>query len=256
MAGMPGYHVNKGPFFYLDKMFDGTDAVAYTNALAALGPDLTPQGQRARDYLNSAAGQRFRDNPADPGDPNPKLKSHFDNDWLNAGPNWKTLFPAETLRAGLREAISVAVDNREDPKGPPLPMEFFWVCAQEKAFHVYYSISEFLGVGGNPNRKRVTVIVFTPIPEHGPGGGAPQGTKEQVPDKDLGAAEPIWVVKLKETYEDNFAKAGGQPGAGYPGAPAVVDREPSGPNDPPGKKPGWEIVSRQIYYEKHLGPGV
>src|SRR5262245_7543229 len=99
---MPGYHITKGPFAFLDQMFDGTNPGNYTAALAAIA---APGG------LLGAATARIG--------PGAQLTC-FQDDWLN-NPSWNQLKPQETLREGLTAAINAANANPANPK----PMEFF-----------------------------------------------------------------------------------------------------------------------------------
>lgn len=231
MGSMPGYHVNKGPFAYLDDKFDGVNVQAYNDALAVLQG---VAGQDARDRLLAATKARFPS--ANPGDANDKMREHFDTDWLGGTATWRSLRPAETLKAGLIAAIKAALEpTQQNPPGPPMPIEFFWVCAQEQAFQVYYSVGPVRAVGGGTVQS-MTVIVFTPIPEHGPAAKPDDGQKLRLNETDLMEPEPIWVIKLKGQYESS------PQGANYPGAITSLD---SGTNPP------WDVITRQIYYGHH-----
>ena len=186
MASMPGYHITKGPFGFLDRRFDGMNPANYTAALNSLTGTLL-----------AAAQNRF------PNDV-PKVQ-HFQNDWLGNGA-WNQLKPEETLREGLKAAINAALSpNPANPK----PMEFFWVCARERAFHVYYSTGP----------HQINVFIFTPPPVD------PLPLVAGV----LVHPENLFVVK-KEDWEDN-PPGSGYPGgfttlvAGSPGSPAIITRQ-------------------------------
>ena len=68
-------------------------------------------------------------------------------------------------------------------------MEVVWVCAQDDAFHVYYTES--------PNQ--VTVLVFTPIPDTGHVTG--QSRDPEFEDEPLVEPEDIWVVKQEDEWD-------------------------------------------------------
>ena len=205
MASMPGYNVSKGPFSNLDEWFDGTNPAVYTSALAMLAGS-----------LEAAAVARFGAAS--------KLVTHFKTHWLsddNNSNHWKKLQPEATLKAGLTAAIKKAQGN--DPSRPK-PMEFFWVCANEGEFNVYFS----------DGPHQVTVIVFTPPPLEA--NGNPKDDFEDVANLDH--AEQLWVVKPEDKYETQGS------GVYYPGPitqlvpvpPAVVP-----PGDPA------RIIERQIF---------
>jgi hypothetical protein len=69
-----------------------------------------------------------------------------------------------------------------------------WVCANEDEFQVY--ICE--------GPRQITVIVFTPPP--GEREGRRDHTREQLTED-----EPIWVVKRKESNDDEYTTRGGAP---------------------------------------------
>jgi hypothetical protein len=73
-------------------------------------------------------------------------------------------------------------------------LESLWVCANEGQFQVY--ICE--------GPRQVTVIVFTPPPEEGPGG------RREHTEADLTEDEPIWVVKRKDQSDDEYTDRGGR----------------------------------------------
>lgn len=201
MASMPGYHISKGPFDFLDGRFNGANPQNYIDALNRLaGP------------LLAAAQARF------PGDPK---VSHFQDDWLTSG-NWAPLKPEQTLQAGLSAAIKAAIGvapTAPIPVAAPAtarPMEFFWICAREQEFHVYY----FDGP------RQVTVFIFTPPPIQ-PGGGP-----NAVTPASLGTPEHLFVVK-KRDWEST------PPGQTYPGPITTMVAAP-GPGQP-------EIILREVY---------
>src|SRR5262249_39942048 len=110
VASMPGYHINKGPFAFLDDTFDGTNPGTYTAALAAIAGGLL-----------GAATTRLG--------PGTQLTC-FQNQWLG-NPGWNQFKPEATLQQGLTAAINAAL--APDPAHPK-PMEFFWICAREHTF--------------------------------------------------------------------------------------------------------------------------
>ena len=175
MGSMPGYNVSKGPFAFLDGMFDGRNPQAYKDAKTMLAGS-----------LKAAADARF--SPT-----NARVK-HFDDHWLNNGNHWKHLQPEETLKAGLTGAITKA--QGIDPDHPK-PIEFFWVCSRDNEFHVYYC----------EGAHQVTVIIFTPPPLDN--AGNPSG--DTVSLSKLTEPEPIWVVKARDTWE-TAAPGSGYPG--------------------------------------------
>lgn len=195
MASMPGYHVSKGPFAFLDQRFDGTNPANYQAALAALGGS-----------LQAAAAARFG-----AGD---QKTQHFQNDWLGGANRWNALKPEETLRAGLTQAITKALQTN-----PPKPMEFFWICALDRDFHVYFS----------DGPRQVNVFIFTPPPLDP--GGNPNSAAFTNPAT-LTTPENLFVVK-KRDWEDN------PPGSTYPGPITTLV-----PNTPP---PPASIIMREIF---------
>lgn len=198
---MPVYNVSKGPFAYLDAQL--TNNQAYVDAINKLG-----QG------LEAAAAGKF-------GAGSPKV-THFKDDWLSAmsgAYRWGHLGPEDTLRIGLEQAIGKALSVGK-------PMEFFWVCANENAFHVYYC----------DGPRQITVIIFTPPPLDRPDGGPDNPGK---PDRSklasrnqLEVHEPIWVVKREDPNPNGFD-------ATYP-SPITSRWAVAGP--PPG-----DVIERQIW---------
>jgi hypothetical protein len=173
MPSMPFYYVGKGPQFrVIDTEYAGDEAAymsAYDDALAVL------EGEHAMSFAEIA--QRHTDESSDPhGGLTGRDVEHFERHWL-AG--WWPQHPVEQLlRHGLIEAITVAKEAR-------LPLEGLWVCAEESeadAFHVY--------ICRGP--RQVTMIVYTPPP------------KEWVADDDLTEPEPIWVVKVRDEYDERM----------------------------------------------------
>jgi hypothetical protein len=196
MGSMPGYNVSKGPFAFLDGMFDGTNPSAYSDAKTMLaGP------------LKAAAEARFSAGNS--------VVTHFDDHWLTNGNHWQHLQPEETLKAGLTAAITKAQGG--DPTHPK-PMEFFWVCARDNEFHVYYC----------DGPRQVTVIILTPPPLDN--GGHPSG--DTVKLNKLTNPEPLWVVKAQDNWETT------PPGNGYPGPMTTLANV--GP-------PPTAIIQRRIY---------
>jgi len=203
MASMPGYHVSKGPFGFLDGMFNGTDPTAYTAALSML---------TGAAGLQAAAVARFGATDA--------RVQHFTNDWLGSGASsnhWGQLKPEDTLKQGLIRAITKA-----NATTPPKPMEFFWVCAQDRDFHVYYC----------DGTQHVTVIIFTPPPLDDQG-----KARFTVNLSALSAPTdpPLFVVKKQDCESTS-------PPDGYPSA-----INPLGPAAPP--PPNVQIIEREIMRE-------
>jgi hypothetical protein len=184
VGSMPTYHVSKGSEFkFLETELFGNSAFreTYDLALAALAdPDST-------ETLIAAAKYRHQQNPDDvsKGD----LK-HFRKHWLSSW--WSHLAVADTLRAGFIEAITHA-------RAAGKPMEVVWVCAQDDAFHVYYTES--------PNQ--VTVLVFTPIPDTGHVTG--KSRDREFEDEPLVEPEDIWVVKQEDEWDGAAYQALGGP---------------------------------------------
>ena len=184
MGSMPTYHVSKGSEFkYLEAELFGNSAFmeTYDLALAALAdPDSTAT-------LIAAANSRHEGNPDDVSTSDLK---HFTKHWLSGW--WSHLAVADTLRAGFVEAITHA-------QAAGKPMEVLWVCAQDDAFHFYYSES--------PNQ--VTVLVFTPAPDSGHvtgGSGDPEFDVELLVEP-----EDIWVVKQQDEWDGDVYQALGGP---------------------------------------------
>jgi hypothetical protein len=201
MASMPTYHVAKGPFRYLDELFDDPGSEEFARALAALS------GDDAGDTLRQAASTR---SGADTDQLSDDDVEHFGADWLYAW--WQEHAPADTLRAGLREAILHADRVKK-------PMEFLWVCVADDTFQVYFSESV----------AQVTVIILTPPPtEH---------THEH-----LSKAEPIWVVKLCDDHDDAYPKLGKR---GLIRPPETVASVAHGPA---WRRPNPRIIKQQLYH--------
>jgi hypothetical protein len=194
---MPGYHISKSPFAFLDQRFDGTNVGNYTAALTAIAGGLL-----------AAANARFPGNP-------PKVQ-HFHDHWLGGPGPWMQEEPEETLKEGLTAAIKTALGvspTQPLPTPPPTtakPMEFFWICAREHSFHVYF----FNGP------RQVSVFIFTPPPV------------DPIPVATMTGwnGENLFVVK-KEDWESN------PPGSNYPGPVTTL---------PPGSTTS-DIIFREIF---------
>ncbi len=215
MGSMPTYHVSKGSEFkYLETELFGNSAFmeTYDLALAALeDPDATTT-------LIAAANNRHAENPDDVSTTDLK---HFTKHWLSGW--WSHLAVADTLRAGFIEAITHA-------KSVGKPMEVLWVCAEDDAFHLYYSES--------PNQ--VTVLVFTPIPDTG---HVTAGSSDpEFDDEPLIAPEDIWVVKQKDEWDgDAYQELGGPNSVVSPAEQvATVTTERAGVGTP--------IIKQRLYH--------
>ncbi len=207
MASMPGYHVSKGPFRFLDGLFgDPSTPVGYANFTNALNA-LTLAGGSAEATMKAAAQARTI---IDPASLPQAATDHFGADWLGLGHGWKKYSPADVLRHGITEAITEAL------RPPVKPMEFFWVCAKDKEFQVYYS--------RGPNQ--VTVMILTPLPDP-PGGGSPHAAAP------LTTPENIWVVKKEEAFD-----------AAYPSPVGLTHLGPT----TDGVLPAAQVIKRQIYH--------
>lgn len=163
MPSMPYYFLGKGSQFgTLDAQFSGTEEelrATYDAALERIAGDDSIEELAARhvdgrssDGLTATDVRHFR--------------QHWLRDW------WQGKDVEAVLRAGFKEAITRARDAS-------LPIETFWVCANEDAFQVYI-------VEGT---RQITVVVFTPPPV------------EHVVDEELTALEPIHVVKVRDEYD-------------------------------------------------------
>ena len=201
MPSMPTYHVNKGSQFgFLDATLGGANFLdEYTGALSRL------QGGDPATVLNAAAHDRIAPNRLTQND-----FDHFVQDWLGGGGWWPRNAVPDTLRAGFTEAIKRARGAQPQPK----PMEVLWVCAADPDFHVYYC----------EGPRQVTVLVFTP---------RPRGHT----DLPLDHSENIWVVKLRDQFDDQYPSLG----TGIPG-PQVVATVQSGP------MMGRDIIQQQLFY--------
>ncbi len=174
MGSMPTYHVSKGSEFkYLETELFGNSTFMETYDLA-LGALANPE---STETLTAAANRRHEENPEDVSTSDLK---HFTKHWLSGW--WSHLAVADTLRAGFIEAITHARTVEK-------PMEVLWVCAQDDAFHIYYSES--------PNQ--VTVLVFTPAPDTGHVIGGSQDP--EFDDEPLIEPEDIWVVKQEDEWD-------------------------------------------------------
>ena len=184
MGSLSTYHVSKGSEFkYLETELFGDSAFMenYDLALAALAdPDST-------ETLIAAAKDQHQQYPDDVSKGGLR---HFRKHWLSSW--WSHLAVADTLRAGFIEAITHA-------RAAGKPMEVVWICAQDDAFHVYYTES--------PNQ--VTVLVFTPIPDTDDVTG--EGRDREFDDEPLVEPEDIWVVKQEDESDGAAYQALGGP---------------------------------------------
>jgi hypothetical protein len=169
MPSMPIYFVGKGhQFKMLDQQFNSPPASAPSDYDEALNRIDRPLADLAADH-------------ADPGTPvrtglTARDRDHFASHWLR---DWWPSKPVEhVLRAGYREAINRAKTSNK-------PIESIWVCVNEDQFQIYISEST----------NQITVIVFTPPP--------PKHTDEQLTED-----EPIWVVKVRDKFDDQYTQLG------------------------------------------------
>lgn len=178
MPSMPIYFVGKGrQFKVLDQQFSSPPATAPSDYDEALNRIDRPLVDLAADH-------------ADPGTPlqdglTAKDADHFASHWLR---DWWPSKPVEpVLRNGYREAINRA-------KAANKPIESIWVCADEDEFQMY--------ICEGPHQ--ITVIVFTPPP--------PKqrwfSRKRQHTEEPLTQDEPIWVVKVKDKFDDEYTQLG------------------------------------------------
>jgi hypothetical protein len=199
MGSMPIYNISKGPFADLDARFDGTIKQNYHDALDTLN---------TTDLL-TATQQRY-------GATNKKTQ-HFEDDWLGSANNpakynWSNLRIDDTLKWGLIQAIETALQT-----DPPKPMEFFWVCANDHSFHIYF----------HDGPHQVTVMIFTPPPLVGVNGN-PNANGFRDP-ADLTTPENLFVVKKYEVSDAGT----------YPSPITIL--YPPDPASPP------EIIMREIF---------
>jgi hypothetical protein len=148
--------------------------------------------------LNTAAGAHVVPNQLSQDD-----LAHFTQHWL--GNWWPQLAVPDTLRAGFTQAITHAQSVNK-------PIEALWICALDQTFQVYYC----------EGPRQVTVILFTP----------PPARHTTLP---LTHIENIWVVKLRDQFDDQYPSKG----PGIP-APAVVATVQSGPMQ------GRDIIKQQL----------
>ena len=215
MGSMPTYHVSKGSEFkYLEAELFGNSAFMETYALA-LEALADPESTTT---LTVAARNRHAENPDDVSTTDLK---HFTKHWLSGW--WTHLAVADTLRAGFIEAITHAQRAEK-------PMEVIWVCAQDDAFHLYYTES--------PNQ--VTVLVFTPIPDTGHVTAA--SGDPDFDDELLVEPEDIWVVKQEDEYDGAAYQALGGPNSvvSPPEKVATVTTEAAGIGEP--------IIKQRLYH--------
>jgi hypothetical protein len=196
MAHMPIYHVVKGSQFgYLQDQFgpDLNFMAAYAAALNQL------QNSASATTLETAANSKV----------SPQDVTHMKDHWFGSPGPWGNLAVPDTLRFGFIKAIEHAQSRQK-------PMEVIWICALDRAFHVYYCDS--------PNQ--VTVLIFTPPPDQGALTGQP-----------LTRPENIWVVKLQENHDGNYKNLG----------PAIPDPVDLGPSTS-GPTPNARIIWRQLFH--------
>jgi hypothetical protein len=198
MPSMPTYHINKGSQFgFLDATLGGANYL--TEYTAALA---RLQGANPATVLNAAASARIAPNRLTQNDFN-----HFAQDWLGGSNWWPQNAVPDTLRAGFVQAITHAQAANK-------PMEVLWVCAVDRDFHVYYC----------DGPRQVTVLVFTPHPD-------------QHTNLRLNHSENIWVVKLRDPFDNRYPSLG----TGIL-APQVVATVQSGPQQ------GQDIIQQQLFY--------
>jgi hypothetical protein len=198
MPSMPTYHINKGSQFgFLDTTLGSANYVA--ECAAAL---TRLQGADSAAVLNAAASARVAPNQLTQDDFN-----HFVQDWLGSNSWWPANAVPDTLRAGFVQAISHAQAAQK-------PMEVLWVCTHDPDFHVYYC----------EGPRQVTVLIFSPPPR-------------QHTNLPLNHPESIWVVKLRDPFDGQYASLG----AGIP-VPQVVAMVQSGP------RAGQDIIQQQLFY--------
>jgi hypothetical protein len=177
MPSMPIYFVGKGrQFGFLDHQFGGNKAEymkPYDEALDRIGE---PFANLADQHADEWRGPHVAGLNADDA-------NHFRDDWLERW--WPSHDVEQVLRAGYRAAIDRARDLE-------LPMESLWVCANEDQFQVY--ICE--------GPRQVTVIVFTPPP------GEREGQRDHTTEQ-LTEDEPIWVVKKRDSDDEEYTRRGG-----------------------------------------------
>jgi hypothetical protein len=194
MPSMPTYHVSKGTQFgFLDQQF-GPGADLESRYDAALN--------RLHDSVAGAAAWHV------PNQLNTNDVNHFITHWL--GDWWPDLAVSDTLRAGFIEALEHARDVAHKP------MEVLWICAADRAFHVYYC----------EGPSRVSVLLFTPPPA--------RHTTDP-----LDHPENIWVVKLRDQFDLDY------PQLGSPGTipdPVEVAAVVSGP------MVGRPIIKQRLHY--------
>jgi hypothetical protein len=193
MPSMPNYYVGKGSqFTMLDRQFDNPSQ--YDDILESIYERL---GKLAKDHANS-------------GDLSAGDADHFHAHWL--GKWWPELPVEDVLRTGYYLAIQHA-------KKKDKPIESIWVCADEKAFHVYI-------VEG---KRQITVIVFTPQPI------------EHVPEEDLTKDEEIWVVKAKDKWDKKPYEDAGK----APATDITVERDNYTVD---ARRNACEIILKQLRY--------
>jgi hypothetical protein len=198
MPSMPTYHINKGSQFgFLDTTLGGTSYLTECDAALRRLGGADPTA-----VLNAAASARVT-----PGQLTPDDFNHFVQDWLGTPGWWPANAVPDTLRAGFVQAITHA-------KAAGKPIEVLWVCTHDPDFHVYYC----------EGPRQVTVLIFSPPPhEH-----------TNLP---LNHPESIWVVKLRDHFDNDYPSLG----TGIP-APLVVATVQNGP------AAGQDIIQQQLFY--------
>jgi hypothetical protein len=198
MPSMPTYHINKGSQFgFLDTTLGGTSYLTECDAALRRLGGADPTA-----VLNAAASARVT-----PGQLTPDDFNHFVQDWLGIPGWWPANAVPDALRAGFVQAITHA-------KAAGKPIEVLWVCTHDPDFHVYYC----------EGPRQVTVLIFSPPPhEH-----------TNLP---LNHPESIWVVKLRDHFDNDYPSLG----TGIP-APLVVATVQNGP------AAGQDIIQQQLFY--------
>jgi hypothetical protein len=179
MPSMPIYFVGKGhQFKMLDEQYSSPPSSAPSTYDEVLNRIDQPLADLAANHVGpGSSGQTGL---------SPKDESHFKSHWLR---DWWPSKPVEqVLRNGYKEAINRA-------KTADKPIESIWVCANEDEFQIY--------ICEGPHQ--ITVIVFTPPPpkRHW------YSSKRKHTEEELTQDEPIWVVKVKDKFDDEYTQLGG-----------------------------------------------
>lgn len=133
--------------------------------------------------------------------------NHFVQDWLGSPGWWPANAVPDTLRAGFVQAITHARTAQK-------PMEVLWVCTHDPDFHVYFC----------EGPRQVTVLIFSPPPR-------------QHTNLLLNHRESIWVVKLRDQFDNQYPNLG----TAIP-APQVVATVQNGP------AAGQHIIQQHLFY--------